>query len=165
MSCASQFSFLLENLVSITHEVNSSTVSTSNLNCTMRTHVSERIPNMSSTYPGRRKWESFPQVCITCWNLPAGNTSFCSLLDKEETSDEANLCSRFMVQSSTGFSGKVNWGAWFKSGVHLLSNFQLCWIRIPRHCKLSRKCKQCFFQLWHWEALHRGPNICFYKIF
>jgi len=63
--------------VSITHEVNSPTVSTSNLNCTIRTHVSEKIPNVSSTYPGRRKWESFPQVC--------------SLLDKEETSDDANL--------------------------------------------------------------------------
>jgi len=93
--------------------------------------------------------------------------SVCSLLDKEETSDDANLCTvgSWYKAVSTGFSGKVNWGAWFKSGFHLLSHFQLCWIRIPRHCKLSQKCKQCFFQLWHWEALHRGPNICFYKIF
>jgi len=35
MSCASQFSFQLENLVSITHELKSLTVSTSNLDCSI----------------------------------------------------------------------------------------------------------------------------------
>ena len=49
----------------ITHELNSPTVSTSNLDCSIKTRVSEKIPNMSSTYCGRRKCESFLQVCIT----------------------------------------------------------------------------------------------------
>ena len=40
--------------------------STSNLDCSTKTRVSEKIPNMSSTYSGRKKCESFPQVCITC---------------------------------------------------------------------------------------------------
>jgi len=64
--CVSQFSFQLENLVSITHELNSPTVSTSSPDCSIKTRVSEKIPNMSSTYSGRRACESFSQLCITC---------------------------------------------------------------------------------------------------
>ena len=64
----------------ITHELNNPTMSTSNnIDCSIKTRVSKKYP-MSSTSSGRRKCESFRQVCLTCWSLPEGNMSVHSLL-------------------------------------------------------------------------------------
>ena len=71
----------------------------------------------------------------------------------------AQCFSRFVVQSSTGFSGKANWDAWFGSGVRLLS-FSLSAV-LNTNSQIFLRSVTMFLSAMSLG----GPTICFYKIF
>jgi len=91
--------------VSITYDLNSPTVSTSNLACSIKTPVSEKIPYVFYLLWQKEMRELPAGVYNLLKSARRQHILFHSLLDKVETSDEhreANLCTMLV-------------GSWYKA--------------------------------------------------